>query len=99
MPQSHWLSRVKRLVIREEILGLQLGDLLFQRKGRVDNHWNSSRKEVGISPQGVAQKDLDNLVEKDCCDVAITQINYPSLKHNTQDSIKQARGRSENYLG
>jgi hypothetical protein len=29
-----------------------------------------------------------------CCDVAVAQINYPSLKHNTQDSIKQARGRS-----
>ena len=25
---------------------------------------------------------------------AVTQINYPSLKHNTQDSIEQARGRS-----
>jgi hypothetical protein len=30
----------------------------------------------------------------ECCDVAITQINYPSFKHNTQDSIEQARGRS-----
>jgi hypothetical protein len=29
-----------------------------------------------------------------CCDVAIAQINYPNLKHNTQDSIEQARGRS-----
>ena len=29
-----------------------------------------------------------------CCDVVVTQINYPSLKHNTQDSIEQARGRS-----
>ena len=29
-----------------------------------------------------------------CCDVAVAQINYPSLKHNTQDSIEQARGRS-----
>jgi hypothetical protein len=29
-----------------------------------------------------------------CCDVAVTQINYPSLKHNTQDSIEQARGQS-----
>ena len=29
-----------------------------------------------------------------CCDVAVVQINYPSLKHNTQDSIEQARGRS-----
>jgi len=99
MPRSHWLSRVKRLVLRGEILGFQLGDLIFQRKGRVDNHWNSSRKEVRISPQGVAQEDLDNLVEEDCCNVTITQINYPNLKHNTQDSIEQARGRSKNYLG
>jgi len=29
-----------------------------------------------------------------CCDVAVAQINYPSFKHNTQDSIEQARGRS-----
>jgi hypothetical protein len=29
-----------------------------------------------------------------CCDVAVAQINYPNLKHNTQDSIEQARGRS-----
>jgi hypothetical protein len=29
-----------------------------------------------------------------CCEVTIVQINYPSLKHNTQDSIEQARGRS-----
>ena len=29
-----------------------------------------------------------------CCDVAVAQINYPSLKHNTQDNIEQARGRS-----
>jgi len=29
-----------------------------------------------------------------CCDIAAAQINYPSFKHNTQDSIKQARGRS-----
>jgi hypothetical protein len=27
-----------------------------------------------------------------CYDVAVLQINYPSLKHNTQDSIEQARG-------
>ena len=24
----------------------------------------------------------------------VAQINYPSFKHNTQDSIEQARGRS-----
>jgi hypothetical protein len=29
-----------------------------------------------------------------CCDIAVAQINYPSLKHNTQDSIEQARGQS-----
>jgi len=29
-----------------------------------------------------------------CCDVAVTQFNYPNLKHNTQDSIEQARGWS-----
>ena len=29
-----------------------------------------------------------------CCDVAVAQINYPSFKHNTQDSKEQARGRS-----
>ena len=29
-----------------------------------------------------------------CCDVAVAQINYPSFKHNTQDSIEQARGQS-----
>jgi hypothetical protein len=29
-----------------------------------------------------------------CCDVAVAQINYPSLKHNTQDSIESIpRGR------
>jgi hypothetical protein len=29
-----------------------------------------------------------------CYDVAVAQINYPSFKHNTQDSIEQARGGS-----
>ena len=29
-----------------------------------------------------------------CCDVAVAQINYPSFKHNTQDSMEQARGQS-----
>jgi len=29
-----------------------------------------------------------------CCDVVVAQINYPSLKHNIQNSIEQARGRS-----
>jgi hypothetical protein len=32
--------------------------------------------------------------ERACCDVAVAQINYPSFKHNTQDSIEQARGWS-----
>jgi len=29
-----------------------------------------------------------------CCDVAVAQINYPGFKHNTQDIIVQARGRT-----
>ena len=29
-----------------------------------------------------------------CCHVAVAQINYPSFKHKTQNSIEQARGRS-----
>jgi len=29
-----------------------------------------------------------------CCDVAVTKINYPSFKYNTEDNIEQARGRS-----
>ena len=29
-----------------------------------------------------------------CYNVAVAQINYPSLKHNTQDIIEQTRGRS-----
>ena len=33
-------------------------------------------------------------VRSSCCDVAAAQINYPSFKHNRQDSIEQARGRS-----
>ena len=33
-------------------------------------------------------------LDNDCCDVAVAQINYPSFKHNTQDNIEQARGRS-----
>jgi hypothetical protein len=31
---------------------------------------------------------------KICCDVTVAQFNYPSFKHNTQDSLEQARGRS-----
>jgi len=35
-----------------------------------------------------------NCQDKLYCDVTVTQINYPSLKHNTQDSIEQVRGWS-----
>jgi len=45
--------------------------------------------------------DIANVVElqsyvelEECCDVAVAQINYPSFKHNKQDSIEQAKGRS-----
>jgi hypothetical protein len=37
---------------------------------------------------------LSQVQECRCCDVAVAQINYPSFKHNTQDSIEQARDRS-----
>ena len=30
-----------------------------------------------------------------CCDVTVAQINYPSLKQIKQDTIEQARGRSQ----
>jgi len=40
------------------------------------------------------QQQHHRLTGHQCCDVAVAQINYPSFKHNTQDSIKQARGRS-----
>jgi len=40
------------------------------------------------------QNYLLNLLITVCCDVADAQINYPSFKHNTQNSIEQARGRS-----
>jgi hypothetical protein len=30
-----------------------------------------------------------------CCDVAVAQINYTSLKHNTQDIIKTSKGSLE----
>ena len=33
-------------------------------------------------------------MDRNYCDVTVAQINYPNFKHNTQDSIKQARGRS-----
>jgi hypothetical protein len=31
---------------------------------------------------------------EECRDVVVAQINYPSFKHNTQDSMEQARDRS-----
>ena len=52
--QSQWFSKVRRLELRGEILDYRLGDLLSQRKGRVDSHWDSSKGEVGGTPQGVA---------------------------------------------
>jgi hypothetical protein len=51
---------------------------------------------VGAEIHGDGIVGLDCLVEAgSCCDVAVAQINYPSFKHNTQDSIEQARGRSQ----
>jgi hypothetical protein len=44
-------------------------------------------------PDNVAMN-VDGGAQENCCDVAVAQINYPNFKHNTQDSIEQARGRS-----
>jgi len=65
MPRSQWLNRVRRLELRREILDFQMGDLLSQRKGKVESLWDSSREDVGVTPQGVAQEDLNRLVEED----------------------------------
>ena len=54
MPRSQWLNRVRRLELRREILDFQMGDLLSQRKGKVESLWDSSREDVGVTPQGVA---------------------------------------------
>jgi hypothetical protein len=37
---------------------------------------------------------LITLDPSNCCDIAVAQINYSSFKHNTQNNIEQARGRS-----
>jgi hypothetical protein len=51
--------------------------------------------QVSIIPYGWAMKVPSICCTKGyCCDVAVVQINYPSFKHNRQDSIEQARGRS-----
>jgi len=43
---------------------------------------------------GHCQEGCCLVLDHNCCDVAVAQINYPNLKHNTQNSIKKARGRS-----
>jgi hypothetical protein len=51
--------------------------------------------QVSVIPYGCAMKVPSICCTKGyCCDVAVAQINYPSFKHDTQDSIEQARGRS-----
>jgi len=67
-------------------------------------HWNTIKRILryikGTSLcYGESEFTVRGYVDSDfagdlCCDVAVTQINYPSLKHNTQDSIDQARGQS-----
>ena len=39
-------------------------------------------------------KPISRTSNKEKCIKGKEQINYPSFKHNTQDSIEQARGRS-----
>ena len=62
-------------------------------------HIWSSRRQNDVKFGGWKDKTISNNFHADhllkcCCDVAVAQINYPSFKHNTQDSIEQARGRS-----
>ena len=61
------------------------------------NGWRTQIKnmENGLIVMGdLSKKNIGLIVMGDCCDVAVTQINNPSFKHNTQDNIEQARGWS-----
>ena len=63
--------------------------MVMKREGRlVWLAWFKFRGDPLMIVDGVLKEIL-----RSCCDVAVAQINYPSLKHNTQDSIEQARGR------
>jgi hypothetical protein len=81
-------------IVELKKMGLQLsvgpkGSLLAQLK-----IWSVFRDKVLVAQQADGKvKEIKGRVNK-CCDVAVAQINYPSFKHNTQDSIEQARGRS-----
>jgi hypothetical protein len=75
------------------------GYLFFLAKGEVS--WKSGKQSI-ISTSTMEAGFVAcfeatiqaNWLQNFCCDVAVAQINYPSFKHNTQDSIVQARGRS-----
>ena len=81
-------------IVELKKMGLQLsvgpkGSLLAQLKIR-----SVFRDNVLVAQQADGKvKEIKGRVNK-CCDVAVAQINYPNFKHNTQDSIEQARGRS-----
>ena len=64
----------------------------------IDNNVNFELKSGFIhllsTFNGLVGEDPHTHLKDFCCDVAVAQINYPSFKHNTQDSIEQARGRS-----
>jgi len=54
----------------------------------------NNQPTMSITSSQQCQKPATKSMVGHCCDVAVTQINYPGFKHNTQDSIEQARGRS-----
>jgi hypothetical protein len=75
----------------------------FLVSGQLPAHWSTQDKRKFLNEVKNFYWDdlylfkyyLDQIFRRCiCCDVAVAQINYPSFKHNTQDSIEQARGRS-----
>jgi hypothetical protein len=69
-----------RLSLVDQFMRLMEGSIT----GMKDCSWS-----INCSPVAV-----EIMICRACCDVAVAQINYPSFKHNTQNSIEQARGRS-----
>ena len=50
---------------------------------------------IGLVVSETLDMRLMDVVAAYCCVVAVAQINYPTLKLIKQDSIEQARGRSQ----
>ena len=67
----------------------------YRRKQKFCFFFFFESQQIKITEQAQELKNyLPGNGAKIYCDVVVAQINYPSFKHNTQDSIEQARGRS-----